>query len=168
VSDSSGEHRWRTWLRGWGFSSYERRALWFLIVLLLVGSSVRFYHHRRLSKRLELWVETADTTAAREQPPVAEQPSIDYPLDLNLATATELEMLPGIGTKRAADIEDFRRTHGPFGSVDELDLVYGIGLKTIERLRPLVTVGGHHKASGNSAELGSPDLDISPPVSGGE
>jgi len=63
------------------------------------------------------------------------------PLDLNRATAQELEKLPGIGPVLAQRIVDWREKHGPFKSVDDLLAVPGIGPKTLENLRDKVTVG---------------------------
>lgn len=63
-------------------------------------------------------------------------------LDLNTASAADLERLPGIGAGRAADIVAYRQEHGGFQSVDELDAVGGIGSATLESLRPYVTVSG--------------------------
>jgi competence protein ComEA len=48
-------------------------------------------------------------------------------LDLNAATAAELDALPGIGPVLAQRIIDHRSAHGPFTSVDQLDDVSGIG-----------------------------------------
>jgi competence protein ComEA len=60
------------------------------------------------------------------------------PLDLNSATAEQLDALPGIGPATAAKIVDFRQAHGPFHSVEELDAVPGIGPARIEQLKGLV------------------------------
>lgn len=57
------------------------------------------------------------------------------PVDINTATAAELEALPGIGPALAAAIVDERQTGGPFGSVDDLDRVSGIGPAKIDGLR---------------------------------
>ncbi len=62
------------------------------------------------------------------------------PLDLNRATADELEALPGIGPRRAQAILDYRTVSGGFGRVEDLLLVEGIGAATLEALRPLVVV----------------------------
>jgi competence ComEA-like helix-hairpin-helix protein len=62
-------------------------------------------------------------------------------LDLNAATAEELDGLPGVGPATAAKILEYRASHGGFASVDELDAVSGIGPATLEKIRPLVTVG---------------------------
>jgi competence protein ComEA len=67
------------------------------------------------------------------------------PVDVNRASAAELQRLPGIGPKLSARIVE-ARARGPFRSVDELrGRVPGIGAKTLERLRPHVTVGGAQK-----------------------
>jgi competence protein ComEA len=61
-------------------------------------------------------------------------------VDLNTATASELEELPGIGPVLAERIVDWRTEHGRFSTVDELREVSGIGEKLISQLRPLVRV----------------------------
>lgn len=67
-------------------------------------------------------------------------PEASRSINLNTASAAELELLPGIGPALAARIVEHRREHGPFASVEELDLVRGIGPRTLEAIRPLVTV----------------------------
>ncbi len=61
-------------------------------------------------------------------------------LDLNSATADQLDALPGIGPVTAAKILAWRTANGRFTVVDELAEVPGIGPKTLEELRPLVRV----------------------------
>lgn len=62
------------------------------------------------------------------------------PINLNLATATELEELPRIGPAMAARIVAWREANGRFISVEDLLAVTGIGEKTLDGLRELVTV----------------------------
>lgn len=62
-------------------------------------------------------------------------------LNLNRATATELEQLPGIGPVLAARIVDYRETHGPFQTTQALDEVSGVGEKLLADLVELVSVG---------------------------
>ncbi|MBC7093246.1 helix-hairpin-helix domain-containing protein [Candidatus Bipolaricaulota bacterium] len=62
------------------------------------------------------------------------------PLNVNRASAEELEKLPGIGPALAARIVAFREAHGPFRTVDDLLAVPGIGPKTLAGFRDLVTV----------------------------
>jgi competence protein ComEA len=61
-------------------------------------------------------------------------------VNVNSATAAELETLPGIGEVTAQAIIDYRTENGPFASVDELLDVTGIGDVTLENIRELVTV----------------------------
>ena len=63
-------------------------------------------------------------------------------IDINTASADELETLPGIGPALAERIVAYRTEHGPFQSVDELAEVRGISPRMVEELRGLVTVGG--------------------------
>lgn len=64
------------------------------------------------------------------------------PLDLNRATAEELETLPGIGAAKAAAILAAREAAGGFSSPDDLESVRGIGPALMAKLRPLVVAGG--------------------------
>ncbi|MCY9782703.1 helix-hairpin-helix domain-containing protein [Nocardiopsis sp. EMB25] len=63
------------------------------------------------------------------------------PVNINRADVTALTRLPRIGEVIAAEIVAHRETHGPFASVDALVGVNGIGDRTLETLRPHVTVG---------------------------
>lgn len=60
------------------------------------------------------------------------------PLNLNRATAAELDALPGISPAVAGRIVEYRASRGRFSSVEELDSVKGIGPKLLEKIRPLV------------------------------
>ncbi|MEG3310564.1 helix-hairpin-helix domain-containing protein [Streptococcus sp. SS-4456] len=61
-------------------------------------------------------------------------------VNLNTATEADLQTISGIGAKRAADIIAYREANGGFQSVDDLNNVSGIGDKTVESIRPYVTV----------------------------
>jgi len=61
-------------------------------------------------------------------------------INVNTATATELEELPGVGEVIGQAIIDYRTENGPFTSVDQLLDVSGIGDATLENIRDLVTV----------------------------
>jgi competence protein ComEA len=63
-----------------------------------------------------------------------------FPIDLNTAGPELLEELPGIGAAKAKAIVDLRTERGRFRSVEELEDVHGIGARTVERLRDLVSV----------------------------
>lgn len=61
-------------------------------------------------------------------------------ININTASAVELEALPGIGEVLAATIVQYRTENGPFASVDQLEDVSGIGPSTLEEIRDFVTV----------------------------
>ena len=63
------------------------------------------------------------------------------PLDINSADAGTLAAtIDGVGERKAQAIVQYRDTHGPFSSIDELANVKGIGMKTIENNREKLSV----------------------------
>jgi len=88
------------------------------------------------------WRPPVEGTASGSTPSASHsgsKPAATGLIDLNRATAEQLETLPGIGPKYADAIVSYRQHH-PFASVDDLQNVRGIGAKRLEDLRPLVTV----------------------------
>lgn len=73
-----------------------------------------------------------DAPAAPAKPP--------GPIDLNTATAEQLDALPGVGPVTAAAIVAWRTANGRFSAVDQLAEIDGIGPARLEKLRPLVRV----------------------------
>ena len=65
-----------------------------------------------------------------------------WPLDINRATAVQLEALPGVGPTSAGRIVAYRETNGGFRSVEELLNVEGIGPRKLEGMLDYVSVGG--------------------------
>ena len=65
----------------------------------------------------------------------------EAPIDVNTATADELEALPGIGPARAQDIVAYREAHGAFERIEEIQDVSGIGAMIFEGLKDMITVG---------------------------
>lgn len=61
-------------------------------------------------------------------------------LDLNKATAGDLESLPGIGPALARRIIDYRRKHGYFKELDDLEQVSGIGPKKLALIKPFIFI----------------------------
>lgn len=92
---------------------------------------------RAVAPHLTLPPAPAPRVAARATP----RATRDGPVDLNAATAVELEALPGIGPALAGRIVEWRSANGRFTSVDELQQVSGIGPRVLERLAPLVRAG---------------------------
>lgn len=69
-------------------------------------------------------------------------------INLNTATAPELEALPGIGAKVAARIVEYRQKKGPFKKIEELMNVQGIGEKSFLKIRAQLSVGAKPDAAG--------------------
>ena len=63
-------------------------------------------------------------------------------VNVNTASAEELQLLPGVGESRARAIVSARATRGGFHQVEELVEVKGIGVVLLERLRPFVALDG--------------------------
>jgi competence protein ComEA len=61
-------------------------------------------------------------------------------VNLNTASATDLEGLPGIGAKTAARIVEYRQKNGPFKKVEELMNVRGVGEKSFLKLKPQLSI----------------------------
>ena len=78
----------------------------------------------------------AEIATPSEAPPAAPEGAVN----INTATAAELETLPGIGEKRAADIVADRAANGPFRIPEDLTRVKGIGEGTLAGLIEYITV----------------------------
>ncbi|PIE83606.1 MAG: hypothetical protein CSA09_01840 [Candidatus Contendobacter odensis] len=63
-------------------------------------------------------------------------------LDINTASAKELATLNGVGPKKAAAIVKYREANGSFQSLDDLSKVPGIGEKTLDKNKGMLTLGG--------------------------
>ena len=81
---------------------------------------------------------STQTDKPKETQPKKEE--VTFPVNINTASAKELDALPGIGEVLAQRIIDYRNANGPFQSVDDLIKVKGIGEKTLEKIKPYATV----------------------------
>ena len=70
-------------------------------------------------------------------------------VNINTASASELDALPGIGPKVAARIVEYRQKNGPFKKIEELMNVQGIGEKNFLKLKAQISVSG--KAEGQAS-----------------
>lgn len=81
------------------------------------------------------WTMTRPTPAPVEIVP--------HRVDVNTASAAEMQLLPGIGPALSRRIVEDRGRFGRFGSVEALDRVHRIGPVTVERIRPFVEIDPH-------------------------
>ena len=75
------------------------------------------------------------STAAEKKEVIAAQQ-----VNINTATAKELEMLPGIGKIIAEEIVQYRTAGNRFAAPDDLLKVKGVGAKTLEKIRGMIVV----------------------------
>jgi competence protein ComEA len=137
-------------------NSKERTVLVFLIAVMLAGAGVSAWHHHQVQKNLKIIqsaVRTRQSALDSAQSAVrspqsaldSAQSAVRSPqsavlVDLNTATASELDLLPGIGPALAQRIIEYRSKHNGFKTVDELRQVSGIGPKKFEAIKDRVTV----------------------------
>ena len=81
---------------------------------------------------------TAVVPEALAQQPAAMTKSAT--VDLNSASVTDLESLPGVGRRTAERIVEYRQKNGSFKKIEELMNVKGIGEKSFLKLKPFITV----------------------------
>ncbi len=82
----------------------------------------------------------ASTPASGAGAPALAPPAASPKINLNTATAAELDALPGIGPVIAQRIVDYRAQHGPFARPEDLMEVSGIGEATFNRIKDAVVV----------------------------
>ncbi len=87
-----------------------------------------------LSLLLTLALISASSVEAKKKPPLR-------PVNINTATAAELQQVPGIGPATAKRILEMRKNYGQFKSVDDLLAIRGIGRKRLDKMRKYLTVG---------------------------
>jgi competence protein ComEA len=71
--------------------------------------------------------------AGKDKPPVAV-------VNINTATSTELQTLPGVGAATATRILEYRQKNGGFKKIEDIMNVRGIGEKSFLKLKPLITI----------------------------
>ena len=116
------------------------KAVNFLVILILVGSG--FWGVRRFAPAVFLGkpdlIAVPNEEHSQSQTTETLAPSAPELLNINTASAEELQTLPNIGAQMAQRIVDYREQHGKFANVEALQKVKGIGAKTLEKLRPFV------------------------------
>lgn len=150
----------------------DRRAAVLLLVLAATGLVVRFWQPPGAAPGAVAYRGAGDrpprdsvaARAARLARPLGRGERID----LDRASAEELARLPRIGPGLAARIVAYRETHGPFGSLEALDQVPGVGPTLLAAVRPHVTVSATGLVSARSPvrpTAGSPlIIPLQPPA----
>ena len=84
-------------------------------------------------RRVAILLFAAALTLSAKEPPKT-------PVNVNTATAEQLQTLPGVGPATARDIVRYREKNGPFRRVEELLIIRGMSKKKLSRMRPYVRV----------------------------
>lgn len=114
-----------------------------LVTSVFAAFVAGFFAGRNLN-RAPVRIYQAETPLQTEEAPAETEPAPSGPLmvNINTATAQELEALPGIGPALAQRIIDYRAEHGDFSAPEELIKVKGIGESKLTDILDLITVGG--------------------------
>jgi len=83
---------------------------------------------------LRVFIFVVSSLAAKKKPPT-------QPVNLNIATSEQLQLVPGIGPATADKILKMRKSYGPFKSVDDLLAIRGLGPKRLEKMRKYLITG---------------------------
>ena len=124
-----------------------------LIIIIIAGLGIigyEKYRHMNSNKESQTITELKNQneslrqqlsqTSTQEIAGTATENQTDK-ININTADAAELDKIPGIGPARAADIITYRESHGGFKSIEEIKNIKGIGDKTFESMKDLITVG---------------------------
>jgi comEA protein len=110
---------------------------------MLSSSSVRYGPYSSSTNRpIQIQAVTPAQTSSTtvKSTSNAQKKSTTGTININSATETELDGLPGIGPSKARAIAEYRQSQGGFKSIDDLQKVKGIGPATLEKLRAHVTL----------------------------
>ena len=127
-----------------GFTRQERAVILFLLFALIVGSAIALLQKRNSGFAPELippqnqGAVVEGESRVKSRSPLA---SVHRKVNINTASPEELESLPGIGPSLARRIVGYRSVNGRFKKVEEIKRVSGIGERSFQRIKKLITVG---------------------------
>ncbi|HEX9595423.1 MAG TPA: helix-hairpin-helix domain-containing protein [Anaerolineales bacterium] len=110
-------------------------------IILLLASPRRGEPVRLLPAPTRLATDTEPVVEIVPTPSATSVPTAAFPLDINTATAKELDQLPGIGPTLAQSIVAYRQVHGSFTTIEQIQNVPDIGPITFEAIKPFITLG---------------------------
>ena len=112
-----------------------------LITCIFLGFLLGFFAGRNLNRTPVQIQAIPATTGITEPVEGSTQEGQTFPININTATAQDLEALPGIGTTYAQRIVDYREANGPFTSLTQLLNVKGIGEARLTSIWDYITIG---------------------------
>ena len=123
------------------FTKKEKNIILVVALILLLGA-VGFVVRKVIKKQRVLRSTDINMkdTFQREDESREESKFPTEPVNINTAGLMEIEALPFLGLERSKDIIEYRDKNGPFKSLDELTNISGIGPKTLDKLKPLITL----------------------------
>ncbi len=130
------------------FTPDEKRAIVFLAAVAVAGGLVRAVRHPEPPRRVVVAPELPgqdvlkQAALAREAAALARPLGPDETIDIDQANEREIERLPRVGPSLAQRIVADRDSNGPFGSLEALDAVSGIGPSMLAAIRPHVRFSG--------------------------
>lgn len=80
--------------------------------------------------------------AQEVQPAQPKKPALEGKLNINTATAEQIDMLPGMSRKKAEAVVEYRNTNGKFKTLDDLMKVKGIKQRTIDKIKDYIIFEG--------------------------
>lgn len=86
------------------------------------------------------YINLQDVQSIQTQPTATKEPDTIGKIDINTATAEQLQLLPGIGGSLSQRIIDYRKEHGGFTNIEELMNVSGIGEKKFANIKDYIMI----------------------------
>ena len=131
----------------WKFHFSRKTLIWILAIAFISGAGLQLVRdslHATTSLPVGLVTNTPEAQALKQRADsimrMREELAL-APVNINTASAVELQRLNGIGPVLSRRIVSYRETNGPFGVLDELQEVKGIGPKKLAAMRDRCTLG---------------------------